>query len=80
MEIDTNNPAAIHWHSIDADKSIALLQSDAEQGITSQEVSVRFERYGANELVEKVGRSSLKIFIDQFTNIMLVMLMAVAVV
>ena len=80
MEIDTNNPAAIHWHSIDADKSIALLQSDAEQGITSQEVSVRFERYGANELVEKVGRSSLQIFIDQFTNIMLIMLMAVAVV
>ena len=80
MEIDTNNPAAIHWHSIDVDKSIALLQSDAEQGITSQEVSVRFERYGANELVEKVGRSSLQIFIDQFTNIMLIMLMAVAVV
>ncbi len=80
METDTKDPAAIHWHSIDADKSIALLQSDAEQGITSQEVSVRFERYGANELVEKVGRSSLQIFIDQFTNIMLIMLMAVAVV
>ena len=81
METDTKDPAAaIHWHSIDADKSIALLQSDVERGISSQEVSVRFERYGANELVEKVGRSSLKIFIDQFTNIMLIMLMAVAVV
>jgi len=80
METDTKDPAVIHWHSIDIDKSIVLLQSDAEQGITSQEVSVRFERYGANELVEKVGRSSLQIFIDQFTNIMLIMLMAVAVV
>lgn len=68
------------WHTFTAEESLVKLQSDPEQGINSQEVAVRFERYGANELTEKVGRSSLKIFIDQFTNIMLVMLMAVAVV
>jgi Ca2+-transporting ATPase len=72
-------PAAI-WHTFSAEESLDLLQSDPSQGLTNQEVAVRFDRYGANELVEKVGRSSLKIFIDQFTNIMLVMLMAVAVV
>ena len=80
MEIGSENPATVHWHSLDTNQSIDLLQSDTEQGITSQEVLVRFERYGANELIEKVGRSSLRIFIDQFTNIMLIMLMAVAVV
>ncbi len=84
MAIESKDPATtpsiVHWHSLDADASLDLLQSDPNQGITLQEVAVRFERYGANELVEKAGRSSLKIFIDQFTNIMLVMLMAVAVV
>ncbi|PZO42715.1 MAG: magnesium-transporting ATPase [Pseudanabaena frigida] len=80
MEIETKDPATVHWHTLDADGSIKLLQSDADQGITNQEVSVRFNRYGANELVEKAGRSSLQIFIDQFTNIMLLMLMAVAIV
>lgn len=84
MAIESKDPATtpsiVHWHSLDADASLDLLQSDPNQGITKQEVVVRFERYGANELVEKIGRSSLKIFIDQFTNIMLIMLMAVAVV
>jgi Ca2+-transporting ATPase len=80
MAIESKAPSTANWHTLDADTSLNLLQSDANQGITSQEVVVRIDRYGTNELVEKVGRSSLKIFIDQFTNIMLVMLMAVAVV
>ena len=63
-----------------AEESLERLQSDPVQGLTSQEIAVKFERYGSNELVEKVGRSPFKIFIDQFTNIMLIMLMAVAVV
>ena len=84
MAIETKelsaDPSVIHWHSLDADESLKLLQSNAEQGISNQDVAVRFDRYGANELIEKAGRSPLKIFIDQFTNIMLVMLMAVAIV
>ncbi|WP_055077068.1 cation-translocating P-type ATPase [Pseudanabaena sp. 'Roaring Creek'] len=79
-EQELEAPPHAHWHTLDVDESIALLQSDVNQGITNQEVKARFQRYGANELVAKIGRSSLQIFIDQFTNIMLIMLMAVAVV
>jgi Ca2+-transporting ATPase len=75
----TESPVA-RWHTFSADQSLDLLKSDPDQGLSDQEITVRFDRYGANELVEKAGRSSLKIFIDQFTNIMLIMLMAVAVV
>ncbi|MEB3337353.1 MAG: HAD-IC family P-type ATPase, partial [Leptolyngbyaceae bacterium] len=71
---------ATAWHSLDADKTLEVLQSDRRTGLTPQQVAERFERYGANELVEKASRSPLSILIDQFTNIMLVMLMAVAVV
>ena len=84
MAIETKDLSAdlsvIHWHNLDADESLKLLHSDADQGISNQDVAVRFDRFGANELIEKAGRSPLKIFIDQFTNIMLVMLMAVAIV
>lgn len=84
MAIETKDatPASqiARWHTFSAEEVLDLLESDPNQGITSQEVSARFEHYGANELTEKAGRSSLRIFIDQFTNIMLVMLMAVAVV
>jgi Ca2+-transporting ATPase len=84
MAIETHDPAAApapaYWHTLGVDESLNKLQSDPEQGMTSKEVAVRLERYGTNELTEKAGRSPLKIFIDQFTNIMLLMLMAVAVV
>jgi Ca2+-transporting ATPase len=84
MAIETTDPAAeaapAYWHTLGVDEALQQLQSDPEQGITSQEVAIRFNRYGANELTEKAGRSPLRIFIDQFTNIMLLMLMAVAVV
>ncbi|MBD2177028.1 cation-translocating P-type ATPase [Pseudanabaena sp. FACHB-1998] len=80
MTTESPDTTPAYWHTLDADAALSLLKSDSNQGISDQEVAVRFERYGANELVEKAGRSSLKIFIDQFTNIMLIMLMAVAVV
>jgi len=76
----TTDTPVPRWHTFTADEALEALQSNPNQGINSQEVTTRFERYGANELIEKAGRSPLKIFIDQFTNIMLIMLMAVAVV
>lgn len=43
-------------------------------------MSERLQQYGPNELEETGGRSSWSIFVDQFTNIMLLMLMGVAVI
>ena len=76
----TNAVSQPIWHTLDADAAVNLLESDSQQGISEQEVAIRIDRYGTNELIEKAGRSPLKIFIDQFTNIMLVMLMGVAIV
>ena len=59
MAIETKDftpaPPVALWHTFTADHALGLLESDPDQGITSQEVATRFERYGANELVEKVG-------------------------
>lgn len=72
--------SATAWHTLEAEKALETLQSDRQAGLTSQQVSERLERYGPNELTESGGRSPLAILIDQFTNIMLLMLIAVAVV
>jgi Ca2+-transporting ATPase len=59
----------------------ALMTLDSHrQGLSHSSVVKRQEKYGPNELEEKVSRSRWAIFREQFTNIMLVMLMAVAVV
>lgn len=71
-------PAA--WHSLEVDKSLELLKTNAETGLSPQEVQQRLEKYGPNELEEIAGRSAWRILIDQFTNIMLLMLIAVAII
>ncbi|NJN30242.1 MAG: HAD-IC family P-type ATPase [Synechococcales cyanobacterium RM1_1_8] len=68
------------WHSLTAQQALAQLQGNAQQGLSSSAAQAAQQRYGPNELVEQAGRSTLQIWIDQFTNIMLLMLMAVAVV
>jgi Ca2+-transporting ATPase len=50
------------------------------EGLSEAQVQARTKQYGLNELVEMAGRSPLTIFIDQFKNIMLIMLIAVAMI
>lgn len=68
------------WHTLEADKALEVLQSDRQSGLTEQQIAKRLEQYGPNELTESAGRHPLNILLDQFTNIMLLMLIAVAVV
>ncbi len=68
------------WHTVDPEKALGLLQSDRTKGLTPQEVIARRQVVGANVLEETAGRSPWRILLDQFTNIMLVMLIAVAVI
>lgn len=68
------------WHTLDAEKVLKILDSNPETGLTAEQVTQRQQQYGLNELKEAPGRSTLEILWDQFTNIMLVMLIAVAIV
>lgn len=67
------------WHTAQAQQALELLNSD-RQGLTPQEVDARRQQYGWNELQETQGRSSWGILLDQFKNIMLIMLIAVAII
>lgn len=68
------------WHTYSAPKSIELLGSDPEIGLTAREIEQRLNHYGTNEIQEETGRSNWEILLDQFKNIMLLMLIAVAMV
>ena len=74
-----SNTTAV-WYALEVDKSIQLLDSDRNSGLSSQQVQQRLQQYGPNELEETGGRSAIAILIDQFKNIMLLMLIAVAIV
>lgn len=68
------------WHALDIDKTLETLGSDRDRGLSDRQVQERVERYGFNELQETGGRSTWQILLDQFTNIMLLMLIGVAIV
>lgn len=67
-------------HAISWERAIELLHSDASSGLSIESATRRQQYFGFNELKETGKRSPLSILWDQFTNIMLVMLIAVAVV
>jgi Ca2+-transporting ATPase len=68
------------WHTLDFEKTLSILDSDRKTGLTQAQIHERQHQYGLNELEDRGGRSALTIIIDQFKNIMLLMLIAVAIV
>ena len=68
------------WHKVSPEHTIELLQSDAYRGLNIDEIYQRQQYFGKNELKETGKRSPLTILWEQFTNIMLVMLIVVAIV
>lgn len=80
MTLETTPTSATVWHTADSKQALAILESNSQTGLTVQQVEQRQQKYGLNELIETGGRSSWAILLDQFKNIMLIMLIAVAVI
>ena len=68
------------WYLQSIETSIEALQTQPETGLSQNEVNARLTQYGRNELVEKGGRTPLKIFWEQITATMVLILIAAAVV
>ncbi|MBF2037057.1 MAG: cation-translocating P-type ATPase [Leptolyngbyaceae cyanobacterium T60_A2020_046] len=80
MTYSWQTPPTGGWHTVEPETALALLESDRQTGLTTANVLDRRSQVGANVLEESRGRSAWRILFDQFTNIMLLMLIAVAVV
>jgi P-type Ca2+ transporter type 2C len=62
-----------------AEAVVAKLGSDLRRGLSAEEVRVRLERYGPNELEERSGRGPWEILWEQFTSAMIIILIVAAV-
>ncbi|MFH1304199.1 MAG: HAD-IC family P-type ATPase, partial [Planctomycetota bacterium] len=77
--MSTTENRSINWHQFSPVEVQKKLQSTA-QGLTSEEVHQRLEHYGPNELTEKKRKSLWMMFLDQFKDFMILVLIAAAVV
>ena len=81
MTVKSSSPGpALTWHTLGVRQTLEQFQTDRQSGLTSQQVTAQLEQYGTNELIEADGRSTWEILLDQFTNIMLLLLIAVALI
>ncbi|MFT5598318.1 MAG: cation-transporting ATPase F [Chitinophagales bacterium] len=68
------------WHNCSADSVATLLETDISNGLSSEQVVERQQKYGLNELTEQTGVGPLKRFLMQFHQpLVYILLAAVAV-
>jgi P-type Ca2+ transporter type 2C len=67
------------WHSLEPQECLRRLEASSE-GLSTAQTAERLARHGLNRLELAAGRSNLRILWDQLSNVMLIMLMAVAAI
>lgn len=67
-------------YSQSKEELLTSLSADEHSGLTSAEVLVRKQKYGANKLTEKKKKTTMQRFLDQFKDAMILILIAAAVV
>ncbi len=68
------------WFHISVKETVKKLETDLQNGLSSQEVIKRYEKYGKNELKGKAKKSLLQKFLEQFKDFMIIVLIIAAIV
>ncbi len=68
----------MHWQ-MEAEKVAEVLKT-SPQGLSSEEARKRLREYGPNELVEKKKKRPIEMFLDQFRDFMILVLIGAAVI
>jgi len=69
-----------HWWQLEVGRVTSSLHSDASHGLPAGEATERLRKYGPNQLVEKKGPSPLTIFLSQFSDFIIWVLIGAALV
>jgi len=74
------NDASSSWHTLDPAYVLTRLGVSPDRGLSSEAAGRRLEEGGPNELIEQGAKSPIRIFAEQFTSLMVLLLIAAAVV
>ncbi len=69
-----------HWWHLDVERTAKELGTDLSAGLSSNEAATRTERYGRNQLREAPKRSPWAIFLDQFKDFVIWILIGAAII
>ncbi|NHJ01051.1 MAG: calcium-translocating P-type ATPase, SERCA-type [Candidatus Heimdallarchaeota archaeon] len=69
-----------YWHAKSLNSVIDLLETDDERGLSSSEALKRLETYGPNELEKTKKKHPIFLFLDQFTDPLVIILLVALVI
>ena len=67
------------WHTLSAAEAIERLQTDGSEGLTQATAEQRLLQHGPNRLPEGVRLAPLKLLASQFSDFMILVLIAAAI-
>ena len=73
-------PPSSDWHLRPAAEVLQAQQTDAARGLSAEEAARRLQEHGTNELATQQARPWPKLLLEQFTDFMILVLLAAAVV
>ncbi len=81
----SNKPAekpdvTITWHNLDAEEVLKRLDTTVQNGLSTQDVAQRLEKYGLNQLTEKPRPTFFQLVLSQLNNFIVILLIVAAVV
>jgi len=68
------------WHTIDPQRVAERLEVDLDGGLDPSEIERRTARHGRNEIREQRRRSPARMLLDQFSDFMILVLIAAAII
>jgi len=74
------NGTARRWWHLDVREAADVLKSDLSAGLSREDARARLETFGPNQLREEGGRKPFKIFLEQFEDFIIWVLIGAAVV
>ncbi len=72
-------PTSTPWHAISPEETARRLETDPAKGLTEEEARHRLSVHGPNRLPEERSRPFWKLFLDQFANLLVGLLLGAAV-
>jgi ATPase, P-type (transporting), HAD superfamily, subfamily IC len=68
------------WYLKSAEETAGLLVTNPEQGLQAEEAKRRFTVYGPNEITETSRRNPVRMFLDQFADFMIIVLIIAGII
>jgi Ca2+-transporting ATPase len=69
-----------NWWHLGIEETAQALETDISRGLPVESIAARLQKYGPNQLMEQKGRTPLGIFLEQFQNFIIWVLIGAALV